>query len=98
MSSSSDGSGVFSFFLAGAAAAAAAAGAAAAAAAGAAAPAAGADPSCVTKSATLIPSRAEAKSPGQYGATSYEAALSTAFILSPFKRKFVCQIQKKIID
>jgi hypothetical protein len=80
--------------LAGAAAA-AAAGAAAAAATGAAAPAAGAEPNCETKSATLTPSKAEAKSPGQYGATSYEAALSTALILSPFfLLKKICPLKQ----
>uniref|UniRef100_A0A1L8D872 Uncharacterized protein n=1 Tax=Nyssomyia neivai TaxID=330878 RepID=A0A1L8D872_9DIPT len=80
--SSSDSSGSSSFFssflaAAGASAAAAAAGA----------PAAGAapapEPIFVIRSFTLIPSRALAKSPGQYGSTSTLAAFKIVLIFSP---------------
>jgi len=83
ISSSSEASGVFSFFLAAGASAALAAPAAGAAAAGAAAPAAGADPKLVIKLKTSTLDRALAKRPGQYGAASYLAAFKMALILSP---------------
>lgn len=81
--SSSDSSGSSSFFSS---LAASAAGAAAEAAAGA-PPAAGAaptpEPMFVIRSRTLMPSRALAKRPGQYGSTSTLAAFKMVEIFSP---------------
>ncbi|CAD0195253.1 unnamed protein product [Chrysodeixis includens] len=81
--SSSDSSGSSSFFSS----LASAAGAAPPAAAAGAAPPAGAaptpDPMLVIKSRTLMPSRALAKRPGQYGSTSTLAAFRMVEIFSP---------------